>query len=58
MDGLEALEVLKDEGQLPDVILLDVMMPGMSGYEVPLKCGWVDTAHTEGYQSHLVMVQL
>ena len=34
MDGQEALELLQDEADLPDVILLDVMMPGMSGYEV------------------------
>eukprot|EP00798_Chlamydomonas_sp_ICE-L_P018006 gene18006-24415_t len=33
MDGLEALEFLENCTALPDVILLDVMMPGMSGYE-------------------------
>jgi DNA-binding response OmpR family regulator len=31
-DGREALDVLQRE--LPDLILLDVMMPRMSGYEV------------------------
>ena len=34
MDGVEALEVLESSDQLPDLILLDVMMPRMSGYEV------------------------
>ena len=36
MDGLEALEYLKS-GSLPDLILLDVMMPEISGYEVCTK---------------------
>ncbi len=34
MDGQEALEILQSRDELPDIILLDVMMPGMSGYEV------------------------
>ena len=32
MNGLEALEIVEKE--LPDIILLDVMMPGMDGFEV------------------------
>jgi signal transduction histidine kinase len=32
-DGTQALEILKTE-PLPHLIMLDVMMPGMSGYEV------------------------
>ncbi|GAX78845.1 hypothetical protein CEUSTIGMA_g6283.t1 [Chlamydomonas eustigma] len=34
MNGSEALEFLTNCDALPDVILLDVMMPDMSGYEV------------------------
>jgi DNA-binding response OmpR family regulator len=33
-DGLEALERLRDNSPDPDVILLDAMMPNMSGTEV------------------------
>jgi len=32
MDGESALEFIAEEA--PDIILLDIMMPGMSGYEV------------------------
>lgn len=34
MDGEEALEYLQKAQVLPDIILLDVMMPAMSGFEV------------------------
>ncbi|GLI63472.1 hypothetical protein VaNZ11_006446, partial [Volvox africanus] len=34
MSGSEALDFLKKTPTLPDVILLDIMMPDMSGYEV------------------------
>ncbi len=37
MDGMEALRYLESVDTLPDLILLDVMMPGLSGYEVCLK---------------------
>ena len=33
ISGPRTLEVL-EAGPLPDIVLLDVMMPGMSGYEV------------------------
>ncbi|MGI8638530.1 MAG: hybrid sensor histidine kinase/response regulator [Pyrinomonadaceae bacterium] len=33
-DGLEALEILQDERELPAVILTDVEMPRMDGYEL------------------------
>ncbi len=32
-DGRRALEIL-DTGDLPDLVLLDIMLPGLSGYEV------------------------
>ena len=35
LDGPKALEIAVKE-PLPDIILLDVMMPGMNGYEVCL----------------------
>lgn len=34
IDGLDALEVLRGAGKLPDLILLDLMMPRMTGVEL------------------------
>eukprot|EP00972_Heterocapsa_arctica_P076823 11330681-Heterocapsa_arctica.AAC.1 len=34
MDGYEALDFLRQCGKLPDVMLLDVSMPGITGFEV------------------------
>ena len=33
-DGVQALEVMKENADVIDVILLDIVMPGMDGYEV------------------------
>jgi putative two-component system response regulator len=34
LNGEKALEIASNPAELPDLILLDVMMPGMDGYEV------------------------
>lgn len=52
MDGTEALDLLKRRSYVPDLILLDVMMPKMSGYEV---CQRVREMHPRN-QLPIVMV--
>jgi CheY-like chemotaxis protein len=37
MDGHEALQFLAEAEFIPDIILLDVMMPGINGYEVRIR---------------------
>ena len=34
MDGFSALQLVEQREYLPDLILLDVMMPGTSGYVI------------------------
>ena len=33
-DGIEALQKLSDGSKLPSLVLLDIIMPGMDGFEV------------------------
>jgi CheY-like chemotaxis protein len=42
MDGMEALAYLERSETTPDLILLDVMMPGLSGYEVGTRTQFKD----------------
>ena len=38
-DGREGLALLQNDGYKPDVILLDLQMPGMSGWEFVMEIG-------------------
>ncbi len=50
-DGVEALEMLK-KNIMPDLILLDVMLPGMSGYDV---CSIIRRSHSQ-YELPVIML--
>ncbi|GAX76579.1 hypothetical protein CEUSTIGMA_g4025.t1 [Chlamydomonas eustigma] len=62
MNGEEALEILQHSEAMPDVILLDVMMPGMSGYDVcrklrelyPFACIPVIMVSAKSKEEHVV----
>ena len=47
-DGPTALKLVETDS--PDLILLDVLMPGMSGYEVCEKIRANETAFLEGHE--------
>jgi len=51
-DGKECLEKLYSAEELPDLILLDIMMPGMNGFEV------YDNIKSDRYLSSIPIVFL
>ncbi len=50
-DGVEALALL-DKGEIPDVIFLDINMPGMSGFE------FLDEYESRTFQKQPVILML
>ena len=50
-DGFEGLKYL-EEGNMPDVIVADIQMPNMDGYE------FIDEVRARGFYKHIPMIML
>jgi len=50
-DGLEGIKFL-EEGNLPDLIVADIQMPNMDGYE------FLENAKASGFFSHIPIIML
>ncbi|MBU3926782.1 MAG: response regulator [Bacteroidetes bacterium] len=50
-DGFEGLKYL-EEGNMPDVIVADIQMPNMDGYE------FIDEVRASGFFKHIPMIML
>ena len=50
-DGLEGIKFL-EEGNLPDIIVADIQMPNMDGYE------FLENAKASGFYNHIPVIML